>query len=374
MRHLPALLLSATILCGLAPASHALRVKAPPPPLAASDVPALIEKLRSEDTNTQFNALSDIARVKPIEDAKSALPAIIDITKQKAKKPNDWQLSSLQTEAMAVLGKLPLTPETTDILLSTADITYSPEKCRNPEAQQTLAVGNECRMYSQVSSAAAYGLPVEERYISRIKQVLQHPSAPVREAIVSRFRIPQKLPKGSAEILKSLLIHDTDGFIRTRVAQVIEEKEKGNAAYAPALITAIKNEKANSNKLFYVSALANTGGAPEEELSLFIGLLESNENESTRYNSAKIIGQMGTKAADAIPALINSLKTGKNPLIRVHAAEALGKVASKTHKEATQALIDALKDPDAETQKRALLALKKQGNTSPEVLEFEKAK
>lgn len=359
MKRLSIILLSATILCCMPSISPALRMAPTPPPLAANAVPVLIERLKSEDPNIQANGLTELARVKPIEDAKDAIPAVMAIAKQKMKNPNDWKSSALQTEAMAMLAKLPKTPESMELLFSAADLTYSPEKCRTAEEQQAITASSECRMYSQISSAAAYGLPVNENTLERIKKVLGHPNASVREAVLTRFRVPEKLPKGAAEILQSVLVHDKESYVRLRVAQVIEEKDKGNPAYVPAFIAAIKREKTISNVPFYVTQLAVIGATPVQELSLFIKLLSSSENDATRYYSAKIIGQMGPKAQDAVPTLINSLASDRHPLTRAYAAEALGKVASKQNEAARQALVDALKDPDAETQKQALLALRK---------------
>lgn len=362
MRRCYNILLSATLLCSMATPSYALRVAAPLPDLSASDVPALIEQLKSEDMKLQSDALNDLWRVKPLSAAKDALPALIAITKHKKRSAKDWNNGYLKARAIGLLGSLPKTPETVDILFSTADITYSPPECRAKD--DSLSHTISCMEYTQVSSAAANSLPMEEAYIGRIKQALKHPNSQVRDAIVGRFRLFGKLPKGAGEMLKTLVASDPDRFVRTTAAQVIAEKGKNDASYAPALIIAIMNENGNFNKLFYVTALVETGGVTEDELPLFIDLLATNENASTRYNSAKIIGQLGPKAADAVPSLITAMRSDTNPLVRAYAVEALGKVATK---DATQALIHALSDENPEIQKLALHALQQQGNTSPEV-------
>lgn len=407
MRRLTALLLCATIMCSAADGAHALRVRAPLPALSASDVPALIEKLKSANVETQSSALDDLQRVAPIEAAKDAVPSLIAITRQAKDLTGNWRHIYLQTQVIAMLGRLPLTPETTDLLFSTADIRFSPEECRKQYEQQPGVLpppnNSTCSNYLQISSSAAFYLPVEERYIGRIKQALKHPTPQIRNAIVGSFRRMQGLTPAAAEILQSVVMNDSDSFVRTTAAQVIAEKGKGDPSFAPALIAAIKKENGIFNKLFYVTALAETGGASAGELDLFMSLLSSSENDSTRYNSAKIIGQIGAKAADAVPNLIDTMNKDSNQLARGYAAQALGKIgppareaipsliamledrkkpnyrymaaealgaiATKENGPATQALIHALSDQESETQKQALLGLQRQHNNSLEVQE-----
>ncbi len=417
--------------------AYALRAMAPQPDLAAKDVPAIIEQLKSADAGTQMNALSELTRVKPIEAASPALPFVITIAKAKNPDPKNYYFYSTQNQAIHALGQLPKTDESIQVLFAAAK---QDEACKQPasptssvlpvindgkandemrkaeelkrvamaRALPTATLPEDCGYKKDLNYAAAQNLPIDDKYLPQITELLKNSDGSFRNAVIQRFSPAEKLSPAASELLKSTLTHDSDSSVLTTVAQVIESHAKNNPEFAPALIAATKNEKEAFRKLFYIRALVATGGVNIEELPLFISILSNpQENESSRYSSAQVIGALGDKAVSAVPALAAAVANDTNELTRGYAAEALGKIgpsakdalptliamlsnrqatnyrymaataigkiANAQHKEATQALIAALSDKESETQKQAMLALQTQHNSSPEVIAALKA-
>lgn len=429
MRKLSLLLITATILSplnGFPAAPEMARMRAVmPQPLGARDMPAILSRLASDNPDEKIQALSSLLNVQPASATAEALPQVIAITKLKKKDDKDYTFGTLQTMAVQALGYIPQTGESIRILFDLASGKAVPDACkdntvsatgvqtaeelrRQEEArllrQQMAGQEADCESYKYISRTAAQQLPIDDNYLPQLKIALKNDDPSTRNNLISRLRMPNTLTPGLAEMLKDVLLNDPDGMVKTTAAQVVADKAQDHPEFAGALIAAIKAENNTFRKQFYVRALSLTKGASHADLPLFVALLKNTaEDDTSRYYSASIIGSMGEKAAGAVPALMQAAKGDPSELVRGYAAEALGKIgpkaadaipvlaailtdrsktnyrymaaealgyiADKNNKEATAALIAAMQDRETETQTKALIALKTQGNNSPAVLD-----
>ena len=87
-----------------------------------------------------------------------------------------------------------------------------------------------------------------------------------------------------------------------------------------------------------------------------------NEDAQVRVSAAEVLGQIGSGAVDAMPALIQVLRD-QNPEVRQYAVGALGHIAAV---DAVPALMQALKDQNPKVRNNAAWALEQIG--TPEAL------
>jgi HEAT repeat protein len=79
-------------------------------------------------------------------------------------------------------------------------------------------------------------------------------------------------------------------------------------------------------------------------------------DESARLSAIDGLGQMGDKAAEAVPALTALLKDA-SPAVRAHAAKALGEIGTKA-KPAVPELAKLISDPDETVRQKAIGAIR----------------
>lgn len=353
-----------------------------PAPLSADALPAIMERLKGTNTAELMKALDELQRIQPINSAASAVPAIIRITSLPT-PANDWQFPYLQISALRALGALPLTKESIDVLFHAAS-----------SANKDIAYN------------AIQNLPVDDEYLPRIQPLIANFSPQQKMALIGRFSSPPVLSAAQVAFLQ-LFLTESDPLVLTNLGQILTSKGKHHPEFASGITAAIKRQAENTGtqgSLFFLcSALATTGGAPREELPLFITLLSEGKDDGIRYYSAQIIGSFAEHAVPAVPALLRTVTQDKSELARGYAvqalgnigpaareaiptlitiltektvanyrymaAEALGKIITPQDTQAIQALLSVANDNEAETQKQVLLALQRKDLASPEIAE-----
>lgn len=368
-------------------ASFSTRVASPPlPELHANDVPSIVKMLRSDNDQDLLNGLSQIVRVKPLSDAASAVNDVVAITRHAKRNKDDYYYSTIQAQALSVLGLLPKTKESTNAIYQALE---SPEQ--------------------DVRRAAAQNVPADDEHSDQNIRAFRNKDWQVRSALIDRLRIKKPLKNNEYDLL-SLALADENEFVRYAAASVIQSNAKERKEFAPSIIKALAREIESPSKInigfTLAAALAETGGATKNDLPILLkGLEKSTPGDSSQgmqYNIARVIGQIGPDAAeavpvlkkvvestsiellrgysvealgrigpaskDAIPFLIRIIEERKTPNYRYMAVEALGRIANDKDEQANHALILAASDSEYQTQKHAFLALQAQKNHSPDVI------
>src|SRR5215207_9907563 len=107
----------------------------------------------------------------------------------------------------------------------------------------------------------------------------------------------------------------------------------------------MKQSSLNLTTLSLLVACAAGCSRAEETTSLDeLTLLAKHTDPNMRYSAMEQIGQSGSAAEAAVPALIEGLRD-KSPMVRLGAAYAVGKLGDKASSAAAP-LAQSLKDPD----------------------------
>jgi len=173
-----------------------------------------------------------------------------------------------------------------------------------------------------------YSRAVVEQTVSKLKD----PNENVRStALMSLPMNPGHFEK-EPELLTELIIPAVIEMIQTdssdlnrgtAVTLLCGMKEKAAPA-VPALIKALDDVKARQ----HVAASIHQIGDPAKPAIPRLNELLNDSDRAARADAAKGLGGFGPAAAEAVPALIETLKTDKNDTVRREVANALGKIGA----------------------------------------------
>jgi len=158
------------------------------------------------------------------------------------------------------------------------------------------------------------------------------------------------------ELIKQL--KHTDSDLRREAAKKLGEMGSEAQKAGPALVTAVKGDKDLFVRRFAARALGEVGADPKSAVPALSSLLK----EDTKELTEAAIGSLGKMGEAAVPALVQVLKKqdadpkkkdkgnkkapatpDRTAFLRAKAVNALGELGSAA-KSAVPALIDALKD------------------------------
>lgn len=158
------------------------------------------------------------------------------------------------------------------------------------------------------------------------------------------------------ELIKQL--KNTDSDLRREAAKKLAEMGTEAKKAGPALVMAVKSDKDLFVRRFAAQALGEVGADPKTAVPALSALLK----EDTKELTEAAIGALGKLGEPAVPALVQALKKkdadpkkkekgnkkgpatpNRSAFLRAKAAVALGEIGSAA-KSAVPALIDALKD------------------------------
>jgi len=174
-----------------------------------------------------------------------------------------------------------------------------------------------------------------------------------------------------AKLVADLKSPDSD--VRRAAAKGLSEMGPDAKASAPALVSALKNDKDLFVRRFAAQALGDVGAEPKTAVPALSAVLKEEDKKELVEAAVTSLGKMGPTA---VPPLVDALKnkagaakkapkkgpvpTDPTAFVRTKAAEALGNIGPGA-KAAVPALIGALNDRDIRTE--AAIAL---GNIGPD--------
>lgn len=195
-------------------------------------------------------------------------------------------------------------------------------------------------------------------------------NAPESEVRVRAADILFQMKKDAAPAGTALVqaLGDPDGFVREASIKAIGALAPDVQDAVPVLIKLFPKDLA-------IRTVSNFKQSGAKAVPALIPLL-SHEDPVIRWNAGRTLGKIGELSVTAIPGLIKQMQDDKEPLVREHAAEALGDIGPKAaeHDPAVvPALAKALKDSDQGVRRDAVRSLGQIGPAAKPVLEDVKA-
>lgn len=277
----------------------------------AREVSRLVKDLSSADDQVRWQSLLSLQAVTPISSASTAVPAVIHVLLNDSSP----QVRGLAAEA---LSHLPFSDASVKALFSVLN-----------DPQEDLRW------------RAANAIPARKRFLPLIIRGLKNQDWEVETRMLAKI---ETLATEAVSAVGALTqeLSDNNPVVRAGAARAL--LKIGPAAYAagPALMTSLRKEQDAVARSCAVRALVRTGGATASDLPDLIRLLKD-PDPSTRYNTAKIIGNLGSVAQPALTDLVLTMNNDPNSLVRCYCAEALGNIGPAAQP-ATADLIKFLED------------------------------
>jgi HEAT repeat protein len=209
---------------------------------------------------------------------------------------------------------------------------------------------------------------------SELAQALRDPDPDVRSAAV--VALGAAVPEGKAAIDGlARALTDEDWFVRLGAAQALQNFGPRASSAVPALVQAMKPSDFVKDfrpvrcgaAMVALSRIEPRAKELEAACRMVVGKLLEDERQGSfgaRATGARLLGECGTAAVPAVPALAKLLEDPDGD-VRVAAAEAILKVAPEKQGEAAlAALAGALQHPDLLVRRRAAEALGGRGAQS----------
>jgi HEAT repeat protein len=148
-----------------------------------------------------------------------------------------------------------------------------------------------------------------------------------------------------------IALKDKEWLVRGRAAYALGRIKYDGKVVVPALVAALEDKEIQSSAAW---ALGDFGPSAVPALVVALG----HTDDDVRGWSAVALGHIGVEAREAVPALIEVVKSRNCTKSRSSAAVALGCIKSEV---AIPVLIDAVKDNDADLRRVAAFALREFG-------------
>lgn len=262
--------------------------------VSSSEVSRLVKELTSPDDQVRWQSLLQLQAVTPISSTAVAVPSVINALL------NDSS-PAVRGQAAEALSHLPYTDASIKALFS---VLTDPQE--------------------DIRWRAANSIPAKKRFLPYIVKALKNQDWEVVTRMLAKIEALGSEAVSAVPALTQELA-DSNPVVRSGAARAL--LKIGAAAYAagPALMTSLRKEQDRVARSCEVRALVRTGGPTASDLPDLIRLLKD-ADPSTRYNVAKIIGNLGSVAQPAITDLVITMNTDPNSLVRCYCAEALGNI------------------------------------------------
>jgi HEAT repeat protein len=168
-----------------------------------------------------------------------------------------------------------------------------------------------------------------------------------------------EIGKDAREAVPALVeaLHDPDDIVRLVVARAVGKMyvaDKQLKTALEALLECATSDRSESVRVSAVRTLATVG---PEAVPTLIQVLKTDRAWNARADAAEELGDFGKEAREAAPALVEALRDQRVP-VRIKAAEALGEIEVRDE-EVVNALEHALNDDDEYVRKTAREALQR---------------
>ncbi|OGS10446.1 MAG: hypothetical protein A2234_00800 [Elusimicrobia bacterium RIFOXYA2_FULL_58_8] len=350
-------------------------------------VPSLISAIHDGSAEVREKTIQAIRSIGP--DAKDAIPPLLSILKSNNKAADEAEIQTVVMYALSAIGAAAV-PGLVDLLGDTNTVVRQDAiwvldnmglegKAAVPALLEVVKDSN-----SDVSTAAMLAIgrigPDAKTAISMLLPLLENEKKHIRLLSAGRLQdwvsseTKEAVPPLIASLNRSVDNRDDEWF-REEVVDALWKIGPSAKAAVPALINLFHHKKMDNLVPKAVRALANIG--PEAALELvkvindktstvrevaalalakfgesYVPVLVDalkDEDSEVRGSAALALGRIGPGAKNAVPALIEVLRssvTSVNEEHNVRAAIALGDIGPNA-KEAVPALIESLKDDDA---------------------------
>jgi HEAT repeat protein len=367
-------------------------------PAAKDAVPALIDALKDQNASERFMAASVLVAIGPA--AKDAVPALIDALRDERDReayetPRGWYADIAQSRAANALGEIgapakDAVPALHDALkdqhasvrcaavralsrISPPDDAAVSALIRALEDQDEDVQRAATESIGRTGAGARDAVPPLEIAVRALRGTSndQKKSESVRlAAAMSLIRIgnsDREAIRALHELCKSGKTHEIrgtalSGLIAARHVPALValirhggEELRHSGAQGPALYWDASGFPWYGEELRRSAAegLGKVGAPAVAALSALVK--DATENRDARCYAAFALGNIGHVGKDAVPALINALKD-QDANVRWSAAAALGKIGPAAE-DAVPALSDALKDQNGSVRSSAAAAL-----------------
>lgn len=159
-----------------------------------------------------------------------------------------------------------------------------------------------------------------------------------------------KMGKEAASAKDDLVaaLSDPDPLVRATAVRAIGELAPDVPGAVPALVNLFPDIEA-------IRAVAKFGPAGGEAVPALAALL-TNENSTVRWQAIRTLGKIHEPSLPTLPDLMRLTLSDRDPLVREHAAEAIGDIGPAAAA-GVPALVKALKDPVAKVRRDAVRSL-----------------
>ncbi len=324
-------------------------------------VPALISALANKDERVRYGAARAIDAIGP--EAKEAVPALITALGDKA--------LNVASNAASTLGKIgPAAKDAVPaLIIALADENQS---LRRNAVEALGGIGPAAR---DAVPALITALANKEVRPSAIEALVKVGPAAVA-ALIAALDNDDWLQRSNPEIALRQMgaavkdavpglvaaLADKDESVRRKAANALEAIGPAAKDAVPALITAL-GDKYENVRWTAASALMKIGPAAKDAVPALTAALAE---KAIRCIAAAALGDIGSPAKDTVPALIAALADA-DEVFRNNAAQSLGQFGSAA-KDAVPALIVALADNNVSVRRSAVWGLGKIGPAAKEAI------
>ena len=340
-------------------------------------VPVLIQELKNPASRQHILAARSLALIGP--DAADAVPVLIDCLKQK-----DIELRTTAAHALGEIGPASWKASATLTLLVGDPGKEGDKKARAAQAE----------LLKQSRAALAQ---IGPQAIPALRGALKSPNASIRRQaadlialhgnkakdavgdLIDLLKDKQPAARRSAALALAAIgreaaeatdpliacAADTDPKVRAEVARALGEIR----ADGQALTTLVNlfGDPVPGVRLQAARAVVKIGPSA---INILMNTIP-NENFHRRLSAIFALGEIGSKASDAVPLLIEQLQD-QLPMIRSQSALALGKIGPKAAKKAVEPLKDRLQEEKEGSVRLGMLLslvqLQPDDNEAPQLL------
>jgi HEAT repeat protein len=333
---------------------------------------AVKELVRAVESNSGSATEEALRKVKERRTTKLAVPRLIDVLEQTAKKrslPRTLITATrgIGSPAISALSEVAKTHENYNVRTYAIIILGSMESAAKEAVPTLIQLLNDEIKYVRLAAAQAIGK------IDETKSEVALPVLPVLPVLLVLLQDEDRdvrigavfgigdFGKHAENALPKLLeaLNDPDQVVRALVCPVIGNVGIASENAINALIKVLFDEKAENYRYRAANSLGEFGPRASSAVPALLETMKKLDEKEDFLGKSYVIealGKIGVASPDVIDALVQSLNDERSEFCRKYAAKALGILGTQA-KSSIPALIEALKDEDEDVKGAAAQAL-----------------